>query len=331
MASAARQLCQADGVTVVLRERDHVFYVDEQAITPLWKGRRFPASSCVSGWCMQHRETVVIRDVYADERIAQDLYRPTFVKSMVMTPIRREDPVGALGAYWAAERAPSEREAGLLQTLADAAAVAIDNARLYLQLREALHVSSVQAERREEFVRWLSHDLRTPLAAISMSCAAVVPLLEQNTAVSMTGARAQLGNIRRATDRMDRLIHDLLDIAALDAGVLKLEKKSTPLSEVLETAYELAPLAEERGIKLVADAPGATDIYVSCDVHRVAQVINNLVSNHELPDEGPVGSAANMNRPVYVIDDDAVTRQSLRNFLEARGLTVVSAARATRR
>ena len=47
---AARELTGADGATFILREGDLCSYVDEDAIEPLWKGRRFPMVNCVSGW-----------------------------------------------------------------------------------------------------------------------------------------------------------------------------------------------------------------------------------------------------------------------------------------
>src|SRR5512134_2389917 len=97
--SAARELTGADGATFVLRDGDLCYYADEDAIAPLWKGRRFPMSSCISGWAMLHREPAVIPDIYADPRIPIDAYRPTFVKSRVMVPIRAEEPIGAIGNY----------------------------------------------------------------------------------------------------------------------------------------------------------------------------------------------------------------------------------------
>ena len=71
----------ADGLTVVLREGDQVYYAEEDAIGPLWKGQRFAIESCVSGWAMVHRQAVAIADIYADARVPLDAYRPTFVKS----------------------------------------------------------------------------------------------------------------------------------------------------------------------------------------------------------------------------------------------------------
>ena len=84
----ARELSRADGITFVLRDGELCYYADEDAISPLWKGNRFPMSACISGWCMLHRQTAVIPDIYGDPRIPHDAYRPTFVKSLVMVPVR---------------------------------------------------------------------------------------------------------------------------------------------------------------------------------------------------------------------------------------------------
>ena len=114
--SMGRALAGADGVTFVLRDHGQCYYVDEDAITPLWKGRRFPMESCISGWAMLHRETVVVPDIYVDPRIPHDAYRPTFVRSLVMVPVRVEDPVAAIGAYWARPHAPCDEAVHALQS-----------------------------------------------------------------------------------------------------------------------------------------------------------------------------------------------------------------------
>ena len=71
--TAARNLTGADGATVVLRDDDRCFYADEDAVSPLWKGQRFPLSACISGWTMENRRPVRIPDIYEDDRIPHDL------------------------------------------------------------------------------------------------------------------------------------------------------------------------------------------------------------------------------------------------------------------
>ena len=132
---AARELTGADGATFVLRDGDQCHYRDEDAIGPLWKGQRFPMSACVSGWVMQHREPVMIEDIYADPRIPHDAYRPTFVQSLVMVPIRTLDPIGAIGNYWASRHRSTPEEVYLLRALADSTSVAMENVRMFEDLR----------------------------------------------------------------------------------------------------------------------------------------------------------------------------------------------------
>lgn len=165
--TAARDLTGADGATFVLRDGDQCFYVDENAITPLWKGMRFPMKSCISGWVMEHAQPVVIENIYKDARIPQDAYRPTFVKSLAMVPIRRKSPIGAIGNYWAKHQSPSDEVIAVLQALADTTSVALENVRLYEQLQ--VQVKNLQDSNYElsRFAWVASHDLEQPLRDIA--------------------------------------------------------------------------------------------------------------------------------------------------------------------
>ncbi|NTX04778.1 GAF domain-containing sensor histidine kinase [Myxococcus sp. CA051A] len=271
---AARQLSGADGVTFVLREGNLVHYADEEAIAPLWKGHRFPIESCISGWAILNREPVVIEDIYADDRIPHDVYRATFVKSLVMVPVRRADPVGAIGAYWAERRVPGIREVSLLQSLADSAAVAVENGRLYEAERAARRAAESETRLRRELLAMVSHDLRNPLGVIAMTSSLLAPLLSP-----LNGrARHHLDTLNRSALRMERLIHDLLDFAAIEGGGFRVSRVPLALSRLLEQASELGPLAQERGIGLELRVP-ERDVDVRCDPDRIHQVFSNLVGN----------------------------------------------------
>ncbi|MEJ0027590.1 MAG: GAF domain-containing protein [Rhizomicrobium sp.] len=123
--STARSVTSADGVTFVLRDGDKCHYIEEDAVGPLWKGQKFPLSACISGWCMLNGETAAISDIYADPRIPHDAYRPTFVKSLVMTPVGRHDARAAIGSYWRDRRMFTAREIAAIKTLADSVAEAM--------------------------------------------------------------------------------------------------------------------------------------------------------------------------------------------------------------
>jgi diguanylate cyclase (GGDEF)-like protein len=133
---AARELTGADGATFVLRDGDKCFYAEENAIEPLWKGMRFPLETCVSGWAMINRQAAVIPDIYVDPRIPADAYRPTFVKSLAMVPIRTIAPIGAIGNYWAKNHHPTPEQVKVLQTLADVTAVAMENVEVLNNLEK---------------------------------------------------------------------------------------------------------------------------------------------------------------------------------------------------
>jgi hypothetical protein len=113
-----RAVVSADGVTFVLRDHNHCHYVEEDAIAPLWKGKKFPMASCISGWAMMNNKTAVIPDVFADSRIPHDVYRKTFVKSMVMAPVGFGTPIAAIGAYWRDKPDISEQEAAAVEAIA---------------------------------------------------------------------------------------------------------------------------------------------------------------------------------------------------------------------
>lgn len=166
---AARRLTGADGATFVLREGDNCHYADEDAIEPLWKGRRFPLDACVSGWAMLHREPVVLEDIYADDRILKEAYRPTFVRSLAIVPIRSEDPIGAIGNYWAEQHLPTPREVSLLQALADATSVAMEN----VQVREHSHTDELTGVNNRRGFFALGQDAFETALAADARCAAV--------------------------------------------------------------------------------------------------------------------------------------------------------------
>jgi len=133
----ARAVSGADGVTFVMRDGADCHYIDENAVGPLWKGRRFPLSVCISGWCMLNGKVAAIPDIYADPRIPHDAYRPTFVQSLVMVPVRVSEPIAAIGSYWRVQRQFDEAELSLLEALARATSVAIAT----VQMRATLHES----------------------------------------------------------------------------------------------------------------------------------------------------------------------------------------------
>lgn len=138
LSTFARRLVQADGVAIVLRDGEHCRYAHAHSHQgPLWEGQRFPLTSCISGWAMLEHQTAVIADVFQDPRIPHEIYRTTFVRSLVMVPVGRRIPVAAIGTYWAAVRTPDSDEVAVLETLARAAGGALERCAADEQIRSS--------------------------------------------------------------------------------------------------------------------------------------------------------------------------------------------------
>jgi C4-dicarboxylate-specific signal transduction histidine kinase len=137
--ATARDISGADGVSFVLKDGSFCHYVEEDAIGPLWKGRRFPLTACISGWCMLNNQPAVIPDIYQDPRIPHDAYRPTFVKSLVMVPVKTDVPVAAIGTYWAQTREFSADELSLIEALGRSTSAALAACDLRESLTESEH------------------------------------------------------------------------------------------------------------------------------------------------------------------------------------------------
>lgn len=135
---AARRLTGADGACFVLNEGETCYYVEVDAIGPLWQGERFERRACISGWVMEHGQPVVIEDIYLDQRIPFDLYRSTFVHSLLAVPVGTLAAIGALTNYWQLEHRATPQQIEALQRLARLTAEAFEQAPYRAALADLL-------------------------------------------------------------------------------------------------------------------------------------------------------------------------------------------------
>jgi signal transduction histidine kinase len=279
---SARNLVGADGASFILRDGDNSFYAEEDALGPLWKGRRFPLSSCVSGWSMLNRQPAVIKDVYQDARIAQEAYRPTFVKSLVMMPIRTLQPIGAIGVYWARPHRATGEEVELLQALADSTSVAIESVELVSNLEQRLTERTSELHRRsaqlevlnrelEAFSYSVAHDLRSPL--ISIDGFSQVLLESYGDKLDDTG-RSHLERITSSARRMHRLINDLLELSKVVRAPMHhiTVDLSRIANDIVRGMRESAP---DRNASIVV----ADNMVVEGDSSLLRIALENLFSN----------------------------------------------------
>lgn len=147
------------------------------------------------------------------------------------------------------------------------AGIAIDNARLYSELKES-------DRRKDEFLAMLSHELRNPLAPIR-SAVDVLTLKDPPD----RELRAARDVIDRQVRQMVRLVDDLLDISRITRGKIRLHRKSVEVREILHSAVEGSrPVIEAGQHELTVEAP-PQPLWVDADPVRLVQVLLNLLNN----------------------------------------------------
>ncbi|MEH1885886.1 MULTISPECIES: hybrid sensor histidine kinase/response regulator [unclassified Nostoc] len=264
---AARDLTNADGVTFVLRDGECCHYVDENAIGPLWKGMRFPLKSCISGWAMLNKQAAVIEDIYQDARIPIDAYKVTFVKSLVMVPIRIADPLGAIGAYWSTPHRATPEEIELLEILTDTTAVAIANVQLFQKLTN-------QNALKDKFIAMLAHELRNPVAPISNGVQLLKLKLGETGAVGETVLMMQ-----HQIKHLSKLIDELLDVSSITYGKISLNLEKVNLVDLVHQSINDHTQAIKRSnLTVVKDLPN-TPVWAYVDPTRFFQIFGNLLDN----------------------------------------------------
>lgn len=273
--TAARELTGADGATFILKDGAQCYYADEDAIGPLWKGQRFPMDACVSGWAMKNKQSVIIEDIYLDERIPKDAYKPTFVKSLAMVPIRTMEPIGAIGIYWDRTRIPTDDELETLQSLADITAVSIENIQVYADLENMVKSRTadlvVANKELESFSYSVSHDLRAPLRAIN----GYLNILSEDYVSKLDDeAKRLVGNATTNAAKMNELIDGLLQFSRM--GKKELVKASISIKsmvdEICNTLKEQQP--DRNVIISIKELPNA-----EADEILIRQVWSNYLSN----------------------------------------------------
>ncbi|APV48350.1 hypothetical protein BWI17_00800 [Betaproteobacteria bacterium GR16-43] len=200
-----------------------------------------------------------------EERLALSFHPRTFAVYPLVARGR------TLGAMAVALASPRERftaaETALGEELSGRVGIALDNARLYLQVRD-------NDRRKDEFLAMLAHELRSPLAPIRNA----IEVLR----VSGT-AEARLPWARDVIDRQSRqlmrIVDDLLDVSRITSGKIQLRTEDVDVGAVLASAVETSrPVVEERRHELSVTAP-TKSMHVHGDFARIAQVLSNLLNN----------------------------------------------------
>src|SRR5260221_7975237 len=168
------------------------------------------------------------------------------------------------------------RQLALLQTFADQAMIAIENARLMDEIREKTRQLEIASRHQSEFIANMSHELRTPLNAVIGFAEA----LRAKMVGEVNAKQAEyLENIRFAGEHLLSLINDVLDLSKVEAGRIELELSRFDLPRTIAQAMtQIRPRALGEGIELAKEIdPQLSEI--EADERKLRQVLLNLLSN----------------------------------------------------
>lgn len=190
-------------------------------------------------------------------------------ESILIVPVARGDTIlgtMTIGSAPGTRFAPPDHESA--RVIANRGALAIDNGRLFRKAQRATLA-------RDQVLGMVSHDLRNPLSAIAMCARSLLDA----PAVDEAERRRTCQTILDASDMMQRLLQDLLDVASLEGGHLSVEMDEQAIVPLVEATREMfAPRARAQAVEFTTEcAPGLP--HVTGDGERIVQAIANLVSN----------------------------------------------------
>jgi len=223
----------------------------------------------------------VVYDTAKYPNFARSLLVRERIRSYASAPLRLDgEPLGILFVGQRATAHFDDDALSLLQALAQEAALAIRNARLYQREREQVRQLRALEQLQRSFISTVSHELRTPLTCIKTS----VDLLRD---AAPTVQAELLVTITHHTDRLEALVADLLESIRLEARQVTLATQPTDLRRIVErTVTGLTPLMEQKGQYLetmLPDEPAQANV----DRRRFEQALANLLSNaHKFTPKG---------------------------------------------
>ncbi len=208
------------------------------------------------------------------ERINFERYGP---HSVAMIPLLSGGAItSVLGVLRSGELRFTNSEKQLLQTFADQAVIAIENARLFSELQAKTHELEVASRHKSEFLANMSHELRTPLNAII----GYAELLEEECAdLGTEQYLPDLKKIQSAGKHLLTLISGILDLAKVESGRMTMFLEAFDVSSLVDEVESIVrPMVEKNRNAFVIACPADVGTMYA-DVVKTKQVLFNLLSN----------------------------------------------------
>jgi signal transduction histidine kinase len=276
----------ADWCVLHLSEGQHIYHAEVAGADPADDGiaaellraahRERPDLSVSIEGAVSTRRAMLVRDLSDDflkEHTGEadlEVMRRLDPKSLMMVPlIVAHETLGALLFFTTGSRRYGEEDLRLARKFARVAARAISNAQLYT-------VANAAIQSRDDVFRAVAHDLRNPISAINLSAG-----LLADGSVPYERQQTLLRSITGASQRMNRLVEDLLTIGRLHAGQkLPLDLHRENPADIVEHACEMiGPQADKKSVALRWSRPWMPMHSVLVDRSRLLQALTNLLDN----------------------------------------------------
>jgi signal transduction histidine kinase len=247
--------------------------VETMLATPVRKGEG------ATGRLAEVQEPVQVPDILAasaESRVRGALVRAGYRALLAVPLIREGHLIGGLTVIRKATGAFAPEDIELLQTFATQSALAIQNARLFLEIEEKNRQLEVAGQHKSEFLANMSHELRTPLNAII----GFSEVLTDRMFGELNEKQAEyLKDIYASGTHLLSLINDILDLSKIEAGRMELELTDFDLPTALDNALTL--VRERAGRRSIALQMSVDDRLgeIQADERKIRQVVLNLLSN----------------------------------------------------
>ncbi len=237
-----------------------------------------PGHDAITARAILARAPVQIPDVLADPEYGlKDAARRSGFRANLAVPMLREGEV--VGSIVVCREQPGEfpeRQVKLLQTFADQAVIAVENVRLFNEIKDKSRQLEIANQHKSEFLANMSHELRTPLNAI-IGFSEV--LLERMFGELNEKQDDYLKDIFTSGKHLLSLINDILDLSKIEAGRMELDLGDFDAAQALANAMTLIrERAQTHGIGLTLQADEAIG-EIRADERKFKQILLNLLSN----------------------------------------------------